>query len=161
MKRVEKTIVSITIKANWVSAAAIVVMMLLTAADIILRFFRMAIPGTYEIVGLLSTLVISFSLGYTSIEKGHIAVDFLVQKLNLKYRLMINALNNLLGTIFFSIVSWRSIIYATSLKEAREVSMTLQIPPYPFVYGIALGSALLCCILIIDFLRSLRGVETT
>lgn len=160
MKRIEKNIVSFITKANWISAAAIIAMMILTAADITLRLFRMAIPGTYEIVGLLGSVVISFSLGYTSIEKGHIAVDFLVQKLKEKYRLIINALNNLLGTAFFAVIAWRSVLYAASLHKSGEVSMTLQIPTYPFVYGVAAGSALLCCILIIDFLRTVRGVET-
>ena len=160
MIRLEKFIISIAEKANWVSAASVVIMMVLTAADVILRFFRMPIPGTYEIVGLLGTVTVSFSLGYTSIEKGHIAVDFLVQKFNVKTRLAINAVNNFIGMVFFGIIAWRCVLYAQSLHKVGEVSLTIQMPTYPFVYGIAVGSVLLCFVLMVEFIQSLRGVET-
>jgi len=160
MIRLEKFIISIAEKANWVSAASVVIMMVLTAADVILRFFRMPIPGTYEIVGLLGTVTVSFSLGYTSIERGHIAVDFLVHKFNVKTRLAINAVNNFIGMVFFGIIAWRCVLYAQSLHKVGEVSLTIQMPTYPFVYGIAVGSVLLCFVLMVEFIQSLRGVET-
>ncbi|NLC70794.1 MAG: hypothetical protein GX751_05480, partial [Desulfuromonadaceae bacterium] len=70
MHRIEKQINSFAITVNWVSALAILVMMLLTTLDVVLRLFKSSIPGTYEIIGLLGALVSSFALGYTSVEKG-------------------------------------------------------------------------------------------
>ncbi|HOO72756.1 MAG TPA: TRAP transporter small permease [Spirochaetota bacterium] len=159
MIRFEKIVSALANKANSIAAIAVVVMMVLTVADVILRFFRMPIPGTYETVGLLGAVVISFSLGYTSIEKGHIAVDFLVERLPEGARLAISVANNLIAAVLFAVVSWQSMVYALGLKEAGEVSLTLQLHTYPFVMGIAIGCALLSLVLTGEFFLAIRGVE--
>jgi len=69
MFRFGKIITLLSRRLNWIAAGAIIVMMLLTTADVILRIFRHPIPGTYEIVGLLGAVVVSFSLAYTTVEK--------------------------------------------------------------------------------------------
>lgn len=142
-------------KANWLAGASIVAMMLVTVMDVTLRFFRCPIPGTYDVVGLLGALTISLSLGYTSVEKGHIAVDFLVSRFSPKTRNRIHAFNSLVATVFFAAVAWESIAYAMSLRAAGEVSPTLKLPIHPFVMGIAGGCVLLCCVLLAECGQSL------
>ena len=46
----------------WVAWVAIVVMMLLTCADVVLRYFRKPIPGTYELVCFLGAAAVAFSM---------------------------------------------------------------------------------------------------
>ncbi len=159
MFRLEKFLLSLSNKFNWIAAAAIVGMMLLTTMDVILRFFRMPVPGTYEIVGLLGAVAISFSLAYTSIEKGHIAVEFLVRKFSEKTQIIIDIINNFIASIFFGIVSWRSAFYAMELLRSGEVSSTLQMPTYPFVFGVAIGCGLLALVLMIETWKSFKGAN--
>ncbi len=159
MTRLEKSILSITQKFNGVAAAAIVIMMVLTCADVILRFFRHPIPGTYEMVGLLGAIVVSFSLAHTSAMRGHISVEFIVQKLPKTAQIVIDGINSLLGMALFGLITWQSLLYASSLMHTGEVSLTLQMPIYPFVYGIAIGSGMLCVVLLIDFLQSLKRIK--
>lgn len=154
----EKLLIVLTNRLNWIAAVSIVAMMLLTTADVILRYFRHPVPGTYEIVGLLGAVVISFSLAYTSVEKGHIAVDFLVQKFSEKVQAMITAVTTFFSSILFALITWQSIRLAFDLKHAGEVSMTLQMPVYPFVFGIAIGCGLLFLVLLNDFLKSLNRI---
>ncbi len=156
MYRIEKAIHTLAAKANWISIAAILGMMVITVLDVILRFFRRPIPGTYDIVGLLGALAISFSLAYTSVEKGHIAVEFLVQRLSEKKRAMVDSITSLVSTLFFFLASWRCYLYALDFKSGGEVSMTIKMPVYPFVLGTALGCALLTLVLALSFARSLR-----
>lgn len=144
-----------TQKFNWVAAAALVIMMVLTCADVILRFFRHPIPGTYEMVGLLGAIVVSFSLAHTSVMRGHISVELIVQKLPKTAQIVIDGINSLLGTALFGLITWQSMLYASNLMHTGEVSLTLQMPIYPFVYGIAVGSGMLCLVLLIDFFKSL------
>ena len=92
-------------------------------------------------------------------EKSHIAVEFLVQKLSASKQRVIMAVNEILSSLLFVMISWRCIIYGSELRNSGEVSLTLQMPTYPFAFGIALGSALLSLVLFVDFLKSLRGVE--
>jgi TRAP-type C4-dicarboxylate transport system permease small subunit len=157
--RIEKMTASITDKVNWIAASAVAFTMFLITADVILRFFRCPITGTYEIVGFMGTVIISFALPYTSVQKGHIAVDFLIMKLPWLARVIVNAINALVCMVFFAVIAWHSVEYAQSLKASGEVSATLQMPTYPFVYGVAIGFALLVPVLFIEFIRQLKGVE--
>jgi TRAP-type C4-dicarboxylate transport system permease small subunit len=141
---------------NWVAAGAIAAMMFITCVDVVLRFFRHPIPGAYEMVGLMGTVVISFSLARTTAEKGHIAVEFLVRKFSLKAQHIVNAANGLLGILIFGIISWQGVIYALDLKASGEVSMTIQMPIYPFVFGISIGCGLTCVVLAIEFFKSIK-----
>lgn len=145
-------------RLNWVAAAAIVAMMLLTVADVVLRLFRMPIPGTYEMVGFLGAAIIAFSLAYTASEKGHITVDVLVQLFPKKGQAFIDALNELIGAAFFGLIALAGIQAASEIKEAGEVSLTLELPIHPILYGIAAGCAFLALILLRDFFASLKRV---
>lgn len=144
---------------NWVAAAAVVGMMLLTCADILLRLFRRPIPGTYEMVGLLGAVFAAFSLAYTSYHRGHIAVDFLVQKLPPRGQTAFEAGNSLVAAAFFAFVARQCIIYGRQLRDVGEVSMTLQVPLHPFVYGIAAGCGLLAAVLLLGGVRALLDLS--
>ena len=146
-------------RLNWVAAASIVAMMLLTVADVVLRLFRMPIPGTYEMVGFLGASVIAFSLAYTASEKGHITVDFLVQLFPRKGQAFFDAVNELAGSAFFGLIAFAGMDAASEMKNSGEVSLTLELPIYPILYGIAAGCALLALILLRDFFESLKRMS--
>ena len=139
---------------NWVAAAAVAGMMVLTCLDIVLRLFRHPIPGTYEMVGFLGAVFAAFSLGYTSVNRGHIAVDFLVQKLSPRTQNWVDGVNALICSIFFGFLARQCLVYAADLKSFGEVSMTLQMPIYPFVNGIAAGCFLLTLVLGVRFVKN-------
>lgn len=138
---------------NRVASASVIAMMFLTCADVILRYFRCPIPGTYEMVGLLGSIFVSFSLAKTSLDNGHIAVDFFFQKFPPALQKFIESTNILICIILFGFITWYSFFYSLDLKRTGEVSMTLQIPVYPFVLGISLGCAMLCIILILKLTK--------
>ncbi len=142
--------------ANILACACVIVMMLLSTADVIMRFFGKPIPGTYELVGFLGTLVVSFALAFTSIEKGHIAVEILVNRFPQRIQFAIESFSNLLGSLLFGLIAWQAFIYAADIRRSGEVSLTLQMPVFPFIYGIAAGCALLGLLLITDLVKSLR-----
>ena len=153
--RIEQWMTKTAEAFNWVAAAAVAAMMVLTCMDIILRIFRHPIPGTYEMVGFLGAVFAAFSLGYTSINRGHIAVDFLVQKFPGRVQSLVDGVNALICGVFFGLVTRQCVVYAGDLKTFGEVSMTLQMPIYPFVYGIAAGCGLLTLVLAVRFLKDM------
>ncbi|MDD3249129.1 MAG: TRAP transporter small permease [Smithellaceae bacterium] len=139
---------------NLLSCAAVIAMMLLSTADVFLRLLGKPIPGAYELVGFLGTIVVSFALAFTSMEKGHIAVEILVEKLPQRAQLAIESLCNLIGALLFGVIARQAVLYALDIRKSGEVSPTLQIPPYPFILGIAAGCALLSLLLVADFIKS-------
>ena len=143
---------------NWLAAIAVLVMMILTCADVVLRFFRHPIPGTYEIVGLMGTVAVSFALAHTTAHKGHIMVEFLTRRMPEKAQHTITAAGELLSAALFAILARQSIVYALDLKRTGEVSLTVAIPIYPFVFGIAIGCLLVCLILLVDLRQSFKRI---
>ncbi|HOD36648.1 MAG TPA: TRAP transporter small permease [Syntrophales bacterium] len=146
-------------RLNWAAAAAIVTMILLTVADVVLRLFRMPIPGTYEMVGFLGAFIIAFSLAYTASEKGHISVDVLVQLFPRRVQAFLDAFNELAGAVFFSIIACAGMGAAGDIRNSGEVSLTLELPIHPILYGIAAGCALMALILLRDFFESLKRMS--
>lgn len=147
----------LTRSLNALSAAAVMAMMLLTCADIVLRLMRRPITGTYELMGFLAALFVSFALAQTSVDKGHIAVDFLVMRLSRRAQRIIDAINDGVCIGLFALVTRQCVVYGAELRASGEVSMTLQLPVYPVVYGIGAGCAVLCLVLaarVVDSLRS-------
>ena len=63
----------------WIAGLALIGIMFLTVTDVILREFKIPIVGTYEIVSLLGAVVIGFAIPQTSIERGHVLMDFLTE----------------------------------------------------------------------------------
>ena len=141
---------------NVLACAAVIAMMLLSVTDVVLRIFGKPVPGTYELVGFLGTIVVSFALAFTSMEKGHIAVELLVERLPQRAQLAIESFANFIGALLFGVIAYQAVLYALDLKKSGEVSSTLQMPAYPFIYGIAAGCALLCLLLITDSIKSFR-----
>ena len=141
---------------NVIASLAIIIMMLLSIADVVLRLFGKPIPGAYELVGFLGTIVVSFALGFTSLEKGHIAVELLFRKLPQRTQLAIETFTNFVSFLIFGLIAYQAFIYALDIRKSGEVSPTLQMPTYPFIFGMSLGSGLLCLILIADSIKSMK-----
>jgi hypothetical protein len=49
-------------------------------------------------------------------------------------------------------------VYANDLRLSNEVSLTLELPFYPFVYGIGLSAAIVCLILLCDLMNHLMKI---
>ncbi len=135
---------------NYLAAASVVAMMLLTSADVLLRFFKHPILGTYELVGLFGALTIAFALPATTLSKGHVAVDFMVEKLPAAAQKLCGVIANLLGLALFSLIAWQTFVYANILRSSGEVTLSLEMPFYPVVYAISVASLLVCIVLFLE-----------
>jgi TRAP-type C4-dicarboxylate transport system permease small subunit len=120
-----------------------------------LRYFRKPIPGTYELVCFLGTAAVAFSMAHTSVERGHVAVTFVVSLFPRRIQGLIESITTLFGLFFFSLIAWQCVIYANELHRSGEVSLTLELPFYPFVYGISFSAVVVCLILLSDLFKSL------
>lgn len=155
MNTLERIAQSLARNLYWVAGAAIVIMMMLTCADVVLRYFRRPIPGTYELVCFLGSVSVAFAMAYTTIEKGHVSVSFVVDLFPQKIQDIIACLTTSFGLCLFVFVTWQSMVYANDLRLSNEVSLTLELPFYPFVVGIGFSAAIVCLILLCDLMNHL------
>ena len=142
----------------WIAGTAIITMMILTCGDVVLRFFRRPIPGTYELVCFLGAVAVAFAMAHTTVQKGHVAVSLLVRLFPGRIQGLIESITSTFGFIFFALVAWQSVLYGNDLHASGEVSLTLQLPFYPFVYGIGFSAAAVCLVLLSDLFKNLMKV---
>ena len=143
-------------KLNWASAAAVMFIMLLTCIDVVMRLFGCPIPGTYELVGYFGSVIISFGIAQTAVERSHIAVNLVVDRLPQRAQTLIGGMGNIAAAFLFGVLAWQSQFYARDLFETGDVSLTLGIPTWPFVIGLATGSGMLSLVLFLDALTQLK-----
>ncbi|MBN2125433.1 MAG: TRAP transporter small permease [Deltaproteobacteria bacterium] len=139
---------------NMVASAALLVMMVLTCADISMRyFFSSPIIGTYDIVSLLGAILASFSMPYTMLQKGHVAVEILIQSLSRGKQLIVETFSHLLGISLFLVLVWQAVLLSKDMKEAGEVTPTLLLPFYPILICMAVCFFVLCLAILVNLLH--------
>jgi len=129
---------------------------LLPLGNIIVEHVR-PIVGTYELVALSGAVVIGFSVPLTSWLRGHIYVDFFIFRFPQRTRNAFNIVTRSLGIFLFLMIGWNLFKYGMDLQQAGEVSLTLQIPAYPIVFGVGICCFVQCLILIGDMVKILGG----
>jgi len=135
----EKAVTGISSVFNMVASAALVLMMVLSCADIFMRYlFNSPITGTYDLVGLSGAVLASFAMPYTMLKKGHVAVEILIQSLSRGKQLVVESFSHLLGISLFLVLVWQAILLSRDMKAAGEVTPTLLLPFYPIVYCMAI-----------------------
>ncbi len=141
---------------NVVAGISLTFLMFLTIGDVILRYFRKPIVGTYELVAFSGAVVIGFSLPFTSWMRGHVYVDFLILRFSQRARNVFNIITRVLVICLFLMIGWNLIVYGTDLRKSGEVSPTLHFPFYPVAYGIGICCFFQCLVLLCDILK-IRG----
>ena len=111
-----------------IAGIALTFIILLTVADVVLRAFGRPILGTYEIVGVAGGVVIGFVTPFTSWVRGHIFMDFVLDKLPPRGKKAFEVVTRCVGTCLFLMISWNMMKIARNLYSAGEVSPTLEVP---------------------------------
>ena len=142
----------------WIAGIALVGIVFLTVADVFLRMFKFPIEGTYEIVSMLGAVVIGFAVPQTTIDRGHVLMDFLTDRLSFGGQRVLHLVTRLLACLTFSIIGWNLFKLGNDLKETGQVSLTLKFPEYPVAYGVAFCCLLECLVLLSDLIKK-RGRE--
>lgn len=152
---IEQFISGLNRRVNWIAYIAITAMMVFVFADVILRYWGHPTSGSNDVVQVLSVIAVAFAMGYTQVLKRHPAIVILVPRLPLRAQGVIHIVTNFLSLVVFGLLAWQSAILARHLWIHNEGTMTLGFPLYPLVYCISLGSALMCLVLISDFLKAI------
>jgi len=139
-----------------VGIGILLAMMFLTAADVFGRYFlHRPIVGAYELQEYLMVCVVSLTLAYGAVEKGHVVVDILVSRFPRRAQAIIGAFTTFFGVCLCSVITWQAVGYVQRTLGSGLVSATLKIPRYPFIGVLVFGMALFCLVLVKDFLEFL------
>lgn len=133
-----------------IGGVALLVLMMLAVVNVGMGLIGKSLHGAYELMGYCGAVAIAFSLGGSQRRKDHILVDVLTRHFPEWVNRLLDVTKYILSMIFFGLVSWKLFQYGMMKIQSGELSSTLKIPFYPFVFCVALGFALLVITLLID-----------
>jgi len=135
-------------------------MMFLTCADVVGRAFRHPIFGSVEIVGFMATLAVAMALPYTDKVKGHVGVEILVRLFSEKTQAVIDLSTRILSLGLFGLVAWRMVLYAKTMQDSGEVSISLELPEYMIIYVTAFCFLVFTLEILQDIIHIIRKIKS-
>ena len=142
-----------------IAGTTLVLMVALACANVALRSLGYPIKGTFELMGFFGAIIAAFALGITQINRGHIAVDVVINLFPKRIKRVLAGIGSLVAMLFFILAAWQTMRWGTTLWRVHELSETLRIIYFPFVYAVSLGCSVIALVLLIDMLRLIHAVE--
>jgi len=159
MKQFSGLVQKISRTLDLVAGFCIVATMAIVVLNVVMRaFLRKPLLGTMDYVTLLMALTIGLGLAYCGFNNGHIAVDLIIDKFSNKTQEIIDAITNLISMIFWGTVAWYMAEYARTMAISNLVAPTIQIPLSPIIYVISFGLLILCLVILLKTIDSVRNV---
>ena len=142
---------------SYIGGAALTFMMFLTVADVILRAGGRPILGAYEMVALSLAIVIGFTIPKVSLDRGHVYMEIVLDKLSKRNKAILNTFTRILCTLLFAIVGYNLILIGNEFHTSGEVSSTLRLPFFPIAYFVGVCCFIECFVFLFDILRIWKG----
>ena len=142
---------------SFIGGLALSLMMFLTVTDVFMRAGGHPILGTYEIVSLMLAIVIGFTIPKVSLDRGHVYMDILLDKLSKRSRAIMNIFTRILCIFLFIIIGYNLFLIGNEFHVSGEVSSTLKIPFFPVAYGVGICCFIECLVFIFDIVKIWRG----
>jgi TRAP-type C4-dicarboxylate transport system permease small subunit len=152
LDRIERSLIRLSVVCGGV---ALVAMIGLACANIFVRTFGDPIRGTFELMGYGGAVVTALALGFTQKQRGHIAVNVLINRFPPQVQKALTSFNDAACAFFFGVLTWQLIRKAAGFVKTGEVSETLRIVFYPFTYAVAIGCGLLALVFVLSLIRDL------
>lgn len=135
--------------ASIVAVVFLVAMMVLTVADVFLRFFfHTPIQGTVELIQYFMVVAGFLGVAWCAIQGGHLKVDVFVKRLPPRVQAIIDLITLVMAMTVVPLVAWWGFSQAGYEYTVKTVSDITEIPTYPFYIVIGLGYALLFLVLV-------------
>jgi len=121
--KIVKNIATTGATIAWVSIAIV------TFIDVLGReLFSLPISGGYEIIQLLMSIGIFFSIPLVTLHKSHVSVDLFTHLLPSKWVNRIDVLSKVIGTLFFGLITYCLYLFMLHAFSTGVVTTYLRIP---------------------------------
>jgi len=158
---IRKGLHSVIMVFTWIGAAALIILVLTTFANVIGRYLlRMPLTGAVEISELFLVVTVFFGVAYTEVRRQHVTFNEVVAFFPRRLRaISIGAMYFLVG-VYALVMSWQETLLAISyMRPSVRVTDVLKIPIAPAMFIIAIGSLLWAVELMLNALSPLVAAE--
>ncbi|MFC1946195.1 TRAP transporter small permease [Chloroflexota bacterium] len=121
----------------------LVAMMLLTVADVFLRYvFSRPIIGTTEITEMLMACMV-LAMAWCAVERRMVKVELVMGRFSPRVQAIVDSITYLAGMALTAILAWQAIVGSLEAIELDFETFMLGIPLAPFFWILALGFTML------------------
>jgi TRAP-type C4-dicarboxylate transport system permease small subunit len=142
---------------NVIGSVALTFMMFLTVADVVMRALGRPLMGTYEVVALSLALVIGFGIPRVSMDRQHVYMEVVLEKVSPRSRAIMNTFTRLVCLALFVLIAYGLLMLGGELHGSGEVSPTMRLPFYPVAYGGSICCLIECLVFINDIIKIWSG----
>ena len=154
----EKVIIRI---GNWGTAMGAVFMSaiaLIITATVLGRAFRIALPGTFDLVETLVVVAIAFALVYGQLQDRHLRAEIAIERLRGRVKEGIESFLGVLNLLFWAVLLWAAVEVMLDKWSAGEETEILKVPILPFRGVWVFALILMCLLLLVKLFRHLKGL---
>jgi TRAP-type C4-dicarboxylate transport system permease small subunit len=141
---------------NHIGGVALTFMMFLTVCDVLLRAFGHPIMGTYEIVSQSLAIVIGFGIPKVSADRGHVYMEFVLEKLSKKSKAVLNTFTRTICILLFFLIAYNLVGVGNEFRLSGEVTSTIRLPFFPLAYCVGVCCFLQCFVFLNDIVKIWR-----
>ncbi len=132
----------------YIAGAVLVLLMFLTTADVVGRyFFNAPLTGVFDLTHFAVLIMTFLSFAYCAWHGAHVAIELLYNRLGRPVQRVLDPAINLVGCVLFVLIAWRAAVQSVDVREFAEASQLLTIPFFPFYWVVAFGAGLMALVL--------------
>lgn len=114
------------------AAGSIAIMMVINFTDIIgTKFFLRSVPGALDISEELMVLVTLLPLAFVALERGHIRITLLTERLPSVVRFALQIVQYVIATLITGFITWRVFVQFQNTVEVMDLKEGLDLPIWP------------------------------
>ena len=137
-------ITRLTRLAFYAGQGMVLLMMLVTTADVGMRWLRgRPISGALELSEFMLAVFSILGLAFVQASGANVRVTVLETRLPVRLQALLATLYNLLALGVMGLLSWQAWMMGQDEMRFGTVSDSLKIPVYPFLFLLAVGTAIL------------------
>ena len=144
---IDKAINIIKKVAKWltiVSTISIAAMLIINVIEVVgAKWFNWSLIGYLELTEQLMVLVSILSIAYIALERGHIRITMVTDRLTSVGRFTFEVFGYVLGILVMILCTWRAFAQMNYAMNTKLTTNTLSIPVWPTNLVIVVGFGLL------------------
>jgi TRAP-type C4-dicarboxylate transport system permease small subunit len=154
----ERVLSPVTKLFSKIGSGILVVMILITVADVLGRkFFNLPVKGSFELGEMLLVIVVFFNLPNTEMQDGNVSIEILFIRFGQRTQKIIQSLMYILFLVISILLTWQLFVLALDEWSEGFTTTVLKIPTSPVIFLAALGCVLLSFVVLVRLLLLIRG----
>ncbi len=143
-RKLQSVLTPVNLVLGYISGFFFMLMMTMTVYEVIVRYvFNAPTIWTLEISSYMMLTATFLAASYTLEKEGHIKVDIVLLRLSPEGQRILNIITSILGTVFASILLWKTAHLAMTSYKLHWISSTpLKVYLFPIYLMMPIGSLL-------------------